>query len=124
MIENGILESIKKTEAYAKMVEILDEDMVHKMLQDNDKNNTTPVCCYRCTERDTCEVYKIVPWSMVCSDFTTKKKNIMKSQEAIANLNRIYGMVSPDIQRSLDMAIKALEEKEDSVNENTNKNTV
>ena len=33
----------------------------------------------------------------------------MKREEAIANLNHLYGMVSPDIQRSLDVAIKALE---------------
>lgn len=31
-------------------------------------------------------------------------------KEAIANLNHIYGMVAPDIQKSLDVAIKALEE--------------
>ena len=30
-------------------------------------------------------------------------------KEAIANLNHLYGFVSPDIQRSLDVAIKALE---------------
>ena len=30
-------------------------------------------------------------------------------KEAIANLNHLYGMVAPDIQRSLDVAIKALE---------------
>ena len=34
----------------------------------------------------------------------------MTNKEAIINLNRIYGFVSPDIQRSLDLAIKALEE--------------
>ena len=28
------------------------------------------------------------------------------------NINYIYGMVSPDIQRSLDLAIKVLKEKE------------
>lgn len=33
----------------------------------------------------------------------------MKREEAIANLNHLYGMVAPDIQRSLDVAIKALE---------------
>lgn len=33
----------------------------------------------------------------------------MNKKEAIANLNHIYGMVAPDIQRSLDVAIKALE---------------
>lgn len=33
----------------------------------------------------------------------------MNNKEAIANLNHIYGMVAPDIQRSLDVAIKALE---------------
>lgn len=33
------------------------------------------------------------------------------NSEAIANLNHIYGMVSPNIQRSLDVAFKALEEK-------------
>ena len=49
----------------------------------------------------------------------------MRIQEAIANLNHIYGMVAPDIQRSLDMAIKALEivdeEKlKEADNENTN----
>ena len=48
----------------------------------------------------------------------------MNTQEAIANLNHIYGFVSPDIQRSLDLAIKALEEKEKSDNENTNQDTV
>lgn len=35
----------------------------------------------------------------------------MTNSEAISNLNHIYGIVSPDIQRSLDVAIKALEEK-------------
>ena len=30
-------------------------------------------------------------------------------KEAIANLNHIYGIFAPDIQRSLDVAIKALE---------------
>jgi len=35
----------------------------------------------------------------------------MTTKEAIANLNHIYGIVSPDIQRSLDLAIKALEER-------------
>ena len=38
--------------------------------------------------------------------------NDITPKEAIANLNHIYGMVAPDIQRSLDVAIKALEEKE------------
>lgn len=33
------------------------------------------------------------------------------NSEAISNLNQIYGFVSPDIQRSLDLAIKALEER-------------
>ena len=33
----------------------------------------------------------------------------MTNKEAISNLNRIYGMVAPDIQRSLDVAIKTLE---------------
>ena len=33
----------------------------------------------------------------------------MTNKEAIFNLNHIYGFVSPDIQRSLDLAIKALE---------------
>jgi len=35
----------------------------------------------------------------------------MTNKEAISNLNHIYGIVSPDIQRSLDLAIKALEER-------------
>lgn len=35
-------------------------------------------------------------------------KKEMTNKEAIANLNHIYGFVSPDIQRSLDLAIKAL----------------
>lgn len=35
----------------------------------------------------------------------------MTNSEAISNLNHIYGIVSPDIQRSLDVAFKALEEK-------------
>ena len=35
----------------------------------------------------------------------------MTNKEAIANLNHIYGFVSSDIQRSLDLAIKALEER-------------
>lgn len=33
----------------------------------------------------------------------------MTNKEAISNLNHIYGMVAPDIQRSLDLAIKTLE---------------
>ena len=37
----------------------------------------------------------------------------MTNKEAIANLNHIYGIVSSDIQRSLDLAIKALEEVEE-----------
>jgi tRNA(Ile2) C34 agmatinyltransferase TiaS len=37
----------------------------------------------------------------------------MTNKEAISNLERIYGVVSPDIQISLDIAIKALEEKVD-----------
>ena len=35
----------------------------------------------------------------------------MTNKEAIFNLNQIYGIVSPDIQRSLDVAFKALEER-------------
>lgn len=35
--------------------------------------------------------------------------NNITPKEAIANLNHIYGMVAPDIQRSLDVAIKVLE---------------
>ena len=35
----------------------------------------------------------------------------MTNSEAIANLNHIYGMVSPNIQRSLDVAFKALEKQ-------------
>ena len=35
----------------------------------------------------------------------------MTDKEAIYNLNHIYGIVSPDIQRSLDLAIKAIEER-------------
>lgn len=35
--------------------------------------------------------------------------NDITPKEAIANLNHIYGIVSPDIQRSLDVAIKVLE---------------
>ena len=35
----------------------------------------------------------------------------MTNKEAIANLNHIYGIVSPDIQRSLDLAIKALDQQ-------------
>lgn len=50
----------------------------------------------------------------------------MRIPEAIVNLNHIYGMVAPDIQRSLDMAIKALEivdeEKlKEALNENNDK---
>ena len=37
----------------------------------------------------------------------------MTNSEAIANLNHIYGIVSPDIQRSLDLAIKALKDVEE-----------
>lgn len=36
----------------------------------------------------------------------------MTDSEAISNLNHIYGIVSSDIQRSLDRAIKALEERQ------------
>lgn len=32
----------------------------------------------------------------------------MTNNEAISNLNHIYGIVSPDIQRSLDLALDAL----------------
>ena len=35
--------------------------------------------------------------------------NDITPKEAIANLNHLYGMVAPDIQRSIDVAIKALE---------------
>lgn len=35
----------------------------------------------------------------------------MTNKEAISNLEHIYGIMSPDIQRSLDVAFKALEEK-------------
>ena len=35
--------------------------------------------------------------------------NDITPKEAIANLNHLYGMVSPDMQRSLDVAIKVLE---------------
>lgn len=40
--------------------------------------------------------------------------NDITPKEAIANLNHLYGMVSPDIQRSLDVAIKALERQQDN----------
>lgn len=33
----------------------------------------------------------------------------MTNKEAISNLKHIYGIVSPDIQQSIDLAIKALE---------------
>lgn len=45
----------------------------------------------------------------LCKRRTTM--NNITPKEAIANLNHLYGMVAPDIQRSLDVAIKALEEK-------------
>ena len=67
------IEEIKKTETYAEMVKALDEDMVHEMLQDSIKNNTTPVCCYRCAEHGTCEISKIGPWGMTCSGFIMEK---------------------------------------------------
>ena len=35
----------------------------------------------------------------------------MTDKEALYNLNHIYGIVSPDIQRSLDIAIKYIEER-------------
>jgi len=34
----------------------------------------------------------------------------MTNKAAISNLNQIYGIVSSEIQQSLDLAIKALEE--------------
>jgi len=37
----------------------------------------------------------------------------MTDKEAISNLNQIYGFVSSEIQQSLDLAIKALEEIEE-----------
>lgn len=37
----------------------------------------------------------------------------MNNKEAIANLNHIYGMVAPDIQKSLDVAFKAMEKQGD-----------
>ena len=39
----------------------------------------------------------------------------MTNSEAIANLNHIYGIVSPDIQRSLDVAFKAMEERQQGI---------
>jgi hypothetical protein len=42
----------------------------------------------------------------------------MTNKEAISNLNQIYGIVSPDIQRSLDVAFKALEDVERLEEEN------
>lgn len=47
----------------------------------------------------------------------------MTIKEAIANLNHIYGMCAPDIQRSLDEAIKVLEEKEKDNNDNRTGNS-
>ncbi len=35
----------------------------------------------------------------------------MADKEAISNLNQIYGFVSSEIQQSIDLAIKALEER-------------
>ena len=35
----------------------------------------------------------------------------MTDKEAISNLNQIYGFVSSEIQQSIDLAIKALEER-------------
>ena len=40
--------------------------------------------------------------------------NDITPKEAIANINHIYGMVAPDIQRSLDVAIKALERPQET----------
>lgn len=40
--------------------------------------------------------------------------NDITPKEAIENLNHIYGMVAPDIQRSLDVAIKALERPQET----------
>ena len=37
--------------------------------------------------------------------------NDITPKEAIANLNHLYGMVAPDMQRSLDVAFKCMEEK-------------
>ena len=35
----------------------------------------------------------------------------MTNKEAISNLNQIYGFVSSEIQQSLDLAIKSLEDR-------------
>ena len=92
MMDKAVLEEIKKTEAYANMVANLDEDLVHEMLQDSAENNTTPVCCYRCTEYDTCEISKIGPWSMTCSDFTLKNPSSKDtSKKPIIVTGKTYG---------------------------------
>lgn len=39
----------------------------------------------------------------------------MTNEEAIANLNHVYGFMSPIIKRSFDVAFKALEEEQMSV---------
>ena len=66
MTDKTVLNNIKKTELYAEMVEILGEDMVHEMIQQSIKDNTTPACCYRCAKQNTCKLSKIGPWGMVC----------------------------------------------------------
>ena len=43
--------------------------------------------------------------------------NDITPKEAIANLNHIYGMVAPDMQRSLDVAFKCMEESPQGASE-------
>lgn len=73
MINEAIVEAIKKTKIYAHMVVNFGEDMAQKMLQRSIENNTTPACCYRCAEHDTCELGEISPWNMICCSFTLEK---------------------------------------------------
>ena len=73
MTDKTVLNNIKKTEAYAEMVEILGEDAVHEMIQQSIKDNTTPACCYRCAKSDTCKLSKLGPWGMVCSEFILER---------------------------------------------------
>ena len=67
MTDKAMLKEIKKTPMYTEMVENLGEDMVHEMIQQSIKDNTTPVRCYRCAKSDTCKVSGLAPWGMVCS---------------------------------------------------------
>lgn len=67
--DEEILEEIKKTEMYAQCVKELGERAALEMLQRDLDSNHTPACCYRCVYQQSCDLWEIAPWSMLCGKF-------------------------------------------------------